>query len=304
MNAQTLNRMIKASYYAPNGAELRKACYGLISLTSRKASSMRVADVQEQLEQLEQLPEKEQDSIKAKIVGQALIQGSKEAQKDGAKYGLLEVKSFLAQEGISMEEFTSLVKQAKQQKELVSASKKLVKSDVGFFTTCKKIISAFSFEEIANILDIPIDWLQRQFEETNYLKLISVAVLSYVFLLLFMNLIGGSAIVLEVGSKLLALNNSYTIALTGLAGIGAGFIPLFIEYLFGNVAKWIQKRFGMLLGFVATLPFRFFALLTKFNGWLLDKFFSSLSGAFKRFFSRQASIAMQSPEFRRAYYNI
>jgi hypothetical protein len=296
MNTQTLNRMIKASYSAPNGAQLRKACYGLLSVKSRRAS-LKSADGQlmEQMEQLQQLPQEEQAQVKAEIVKESLVVASKKAQQKGNQMGLLHIRNFLAKEGISLEEMADMVKEVKNQKELLNAARKVAKTDVEIIVLSGKIAKSFSFEEVADYLDIPIDWIQRQFQDTNYLKLVCLAVLVY-------TLVG--IIFAGAGAALPVIVGAGGVALFALKGIGVAMIPLLLEFLLGNVGKWLQKRFGMLLGWVATIIPRAFALIVKGAGWLLDKFFSGVGSAFSSFFSRQAKIAMQSPQFRRAYYKL
>lgn len=286
MNSQTLNRMIKASYYAPNGAQLRKACYGLLSVNSRKASENPMVV----LNQLEQLPEKEQTRIKADIVSKALIQSSEEAQAKLAPYGLKDVKNFMAQNQLTPEVIQ------KESKNVDPMIKKIVEEQASTpkeaVQLASNIIRSRTFEDLAGYLDVPVDWLQTKIENINYFK-IAVCIIVVLIIVSFVATVYSGD--LTVGEAILgAMYAHYKI----LA------VPLIIYFFFGKIINWIQKRFNMILGWVVLAIPRIIVTIFKGMGWIMDSVIDGIKSSFSKFFSRQANIAMQSPEFRRAYYSI
>jgi|LauGreDrversion4_2_1035121.scaffolds.fasta_scaffold310942_2 hypothetical protein len=286
MNTQTLNRMIKASYSAPNGAQLRKACYGLLSVKSRRASENPAVA----LEQIEELPKQEQAKVKADIIAKALVEESAKDQAKLEPYGLKDVKKFVAQNHLTPE---AIEKEVENVDPMVKRSvEDQISSPKEAVSLASTVIRSRTFEELADYLDMPFDWLQSKIENINYFKIVVVCIaIKYVVL----TAIGAAATGAGVGTFILV--GIYFVA-KKLA------IPLIIYYFFGNVIDWIQKRFNMLLSWVLLLVPRVFITIFKGMGWLIDSVLHSLKGAFSRFFSRQAKIAMQSPQFRKAYYSI
>jgi hypothetical protein len=285
MNAQTLNRMIKASYYAPNGAQLRKACYGLMAVNSRRASVGAMS-----LEQVAELPKEEQAGVKSQIVQEALVQGSAEDQAKLAGHGLKDVQMYLKHEGASLEDVAKQVQKADPV--IVKAIKSEAHDLKGAVQVAGAIAKARTFEEIFSFLDFPINWVQTKYQDFNWFKWSSI-----IGAIGFMLQIIGEGAVMGMSGGMIALA-----AIVGVVGYAA--IALVIYYLFGDVIKWVNKRLAMLDAWVLLLPFRALSLILKFFGWGLDQFVGGIKDAWKSFFSRQASIAMQSPEFRRAYYSI
>ena len=285
MNSQTLNRMIKASYYAPNGAQLRKACYAVMTANSRRASVGTMS-----VEDLAELPKEEQAQVKVSVIKEALIEGSAEDQAKYANLGLKDMKMFMAQNGLSPEDVAKGVEKADP---LLS---KAIKSEVHSMKDAVQIGGAIakarSFEEILSFLDLPISIVQTKYENLNWMKI-------NLFFACIQILAGTIAAGVTTGATI------GVIALAGLIQVGGAIaITLLLYYLFGNVLRWIDKRFAMLQAWVYLLPLRVLSLILKSAGWLLDKFVANLKGAWNKFFSKQANIAMQSPEFRRAYYSI
>jgi len=285
MNAQTLNRMIKASYYAPNGAQLRKACYGVMAVNSRRASVGAMS-----LEQVAELPKEEQTEVKSQIVQEALVQGSAEDQAKLAGHGLKNVQMYLKQEGVTPEELAKEVQKADPV--IVKAIKSETHDLKGAVQVAGAIAKAGTFEEIFSFLDIPINYVQRKYQDFNWFKWSAI-----IGAIGFMFEIIGAGSVAGLSGGLIALT-----AIIGVAGYAA--LALVIYYLFGDIIKWVNKRLAMLDAWVFLLPFRALSLILKLFGWGLDQFVGGIKDAWNSFFSRQASIAMQSPEFRKVYYSI
>jgi hypothetical protein len=285
MNAQTLNRMIKASYYAPNGAQLRKACYGVMAVNSRRASVGAMS-----LEQVAELPKEEQTEVKSQIVQEALVQGSAEDQAKLASHGLKNVQMYLKQEGITPDELAKEVQKADPV--IVKAIKSETHDLKGAVQVASAIAKAGTFEEIFSFLDIPINYVQTKYQDFNWFKWSAI-----IGAIGFMFEIIGAGSVAGLSGGLIALT-----AIIGVAGYAA--LALVIYYLFGDIIKWVNKRLAMLDAWVFLLPFRALSLVLKLFGWGIDQFIGGIKGAWNSFFSRQAKIAMQSPEFRRAYYSI
>jgi hypothetical protein len=286
MNAQTLNRMIKASYYAPNGAQLRKACYGVMAVNSRRASVGAMS-----LEQVAELPKEEQFQVKGEIVKSALIQGSAEDQAKLANYGLKDIKIYLVQNGFEPDKLGKEVQHAHP--DMVKAIKSEVKDLKGAVQVTAKVVKARSVEEILSFLDVPIQKFQNFYENIDWLKWnLILGGLN----VMFMSLAAGSTVAGATGG---------IIILSALISVGIyALMSLVLVYFFGDILRWIHKRWAMIQGFIITLPFRVLSLALKLFGWGVDKFIGGIKDSWNKFFSRQASIAMQSPEFRRAYYNI
>jgi len=285
MNTQTLNRMIKASYSAPNGAQLRKACYGVMAVNSRKASVGAMS-----VEDLAELPKEEQSQVKMSIVKEALVEGSAEDQAKYANLGLKDMKVFMAQNGLSPEDVTKGIE--KTDPVLLKAVQSEAHTMKDAIQLGGAVVKARSIEEILGFLDVPIAYVQTKYENLNWMKIN-----------LFFACIRILAATLKAGSIMGASVGLIACAsLIQIGGVVA--ITLLLYYLFGNVLRWIDKRFAMIQAWVFLMPFRVLSLILKSAGWLLDKFVSGLKGAWNKFFSRQAKIAMQSPEFRRAYYSI
>jgi hypothetical protein len=285
MNAQTLNRMIKASYYAPNGAELRKACYGLMAVNSRKASMEEVS-----LEQVAELPKQEQAEVKFQIVKESLVEGSAEDQAKLANHGLKDVQIYLKQEGITLDQIEKEIKKADPV--IVKAIKNEVHDLKEAVQVAGAIAKSRSFEEIFSFLDFPIDWVQTKFENFNWFKYHLILGSLAIF---FGAFAGGVLVGMTAGSAILA---GIILAVGHLA------IGLFLNYFFGNIMRWIDKRIAMVTAWSFLLKFRILSFALKTLGRGLDEIVSGVKGAWNKFFSRQASIAMQYPQFRRAYYNI
>jgi hypothetical protein len=285
MNAQTLNRMVKASYYAPNGAQLRKACYGLMAVNSRRAS---MGDVS--LEQIAELPKQEQAEVKFQIVQEGLGEGSAEDQAKLAGIGLKDVKMYLKQEGITPEQIEKDVKKADPI--IVKSLKPEVHDLKGAVAVAGAIAKSRSFEEIFGFLDLPIDWVQTKYQDFNWFKYnLIVGSLAVFFGGLGAGIIGGAG----AGMAIL-------IGIIMVAGYAA--FSLFLNYFFGDVIRWVNKRIAMVTAWSFLLNFRILSFALKTLGKGLDEIVGGIKGAWSSFFSKQAKIAMQSPEFRRAYYNI
>lgn len=294
MNTQTLNRMIKASYSAPNGFQLRKACYSLLALNSRKASTQYMT-----MEQLAQMPEEVQDEVKTELVKTALIESSESVQANLARYGLKDVKIFIQTQGLNEKDIAQGIKEIDPM--LKRAISHEVKSVPQVIKMTSNVITSSNVEEaVSQLPPTMADIIQQKFENINYTKIFMICVAIYYVLY------AQGALVDVINEALKTQNISTTtqsvIFWTG-AVIQTGLVQgvyFVLNYFFGNIFKWINKRIGMILGWAASLiPRSLNALLNAFGSGL-----SGIKGALGRFFSRQAKIAMQSSEFRRAYYSI
>jgi hypothetical protein len=294
MNTQTLNRMIKASYSAPNGFQLRKACYSLLALNSRKASAQYMT-----MEQLAQMPEEVQNEVKTELVKTALIESSESVQANLARYGLKDVKIFIQTQGLNEKDIAQGIKEIDPM--LKRAISHEVKSVPQVIKMTSNVITSSNVEEaVSQLPPTMADIIQQKFENINYTKIFMICVAIYYVLY------AQGALVDVINEALKTQNISATtqwvIFWTG-AVIQTGLVQgvyFVLNYFFGNIFKWINKRIGMILGWAASLiPRSLSALLNAFGSGL-----SGIKGALGRFFSRQAKIAMQSSEFRRAYYSI
>ena len=285
MNSQTLNRMIKASYYAPNGAQLRKACYAVMTANSRRASVGTMS-----VEDLAELPKEEQAQVKVEIVKEALIESSAESQAKLSSVGLKDVTKFVQSNNITAEKVLSTVKETDL--ELQQAIKSEIHTAKDGIALASAVVKARSFQEILSFLDAPISYVQTKYENFNWFKFHVICNCIYTFAAILV--IGGPAVGLGIGGSILA-------ALIGV-GIEIGLAAV-IYYLFGNIIDWLNKWQARLYMWITLFPLRLISLILKSFGWVLDQFTSGLKSAIG-FFNRQAKIAMQSPEFRRAYYNI
>jgi len=293
MNTQTLNRMIKASYYAPNGAQLRKACYGVMAAQSRKASTQYMT-----MEQLSQMPEEVQDEVKTELVKTALIESSESVQANLARYGLKDVKIFIQTQGLNEKVIAQGIKEIDPM--LKRAISHEVKSIPQVIKMTSNVINSSNVEEaVSQLPPTMADIIQQKFESINYTKILMICVAIYYILM------GQSELadfIKELATEGLGTTGQWVVFWIGAVfqtGIAQG-IYFVLNYFFGNIFKWINKRIGMIIGWAASLiPRSLNALLNAFGSGL-----SAIKGALGRFFSRQASIAMQYPEFRRAYYSI
>jgi len=284
MNTQTLNRMIKASYYAPNGAQLRKACYGVMAAHSRKASNQYMT-----IDQLAEMPKDEQAQVKANIIKEALIETSAESQAKLSSAGLKDVAKFVQANHLTAEKVLSISKNVDPElKQAVESEIHSIKDGVALASA---VVKARSYQEILSFLDLPINSLQTEYENISWFKL---SVVSSCFLIFIMILNAGPAVGLGLGGTILA----------SLIGVSMEMgLSAMMYYLFGDIIVWLDKWAARLVMWVSLFPMRLISLVLKSFGWVLDTFTSGIKSAL-RFFTRQASIAMQSPEFRRAYYNI
>jgi len=288
MNTQTLNRMVKASYYAPNGVQLRKACYGVMAVNSRRASTSEYMLI----EQMSQLPEKEQEKISVQIIKEGLIESCKKDRQELAPHGLRDIQNYLAVNNISSEDLAKRVMNPNPiyQEKLEG----MINSKEDAIEVASVIVKARSYQEILSFLDIPIQKMQESIENENWLRT-DVLVASFATMLdrLLKDKKNGKD--RSLGTIILFL-----IATKALA-IG---IVAFLEYFFGDFLKWLSKKQGIILGYLVTAIPKLVSLILKGFGWTLDKASDLIKSSWSKFFSRQAKIAMQSPQFRNAYYNI
>jgi hypothetical protein len=285
MNTQTLNRMIKASYYAPNGAQLRKACYGVMAVNSRKASVGAMS-----VEDLAELPKEEQAQVKGDIIKEALIETSAESQAKLSSVGLKDVAKFVQANHITADKVLSTTNNSDPElKQAIESEIHTVKDGIALASS---VVKARSFQEILSFLDLPISYVQTTYENINWFKYEVICNCIGAFVTIVG--IAGPAVGLGIGGSILA-------ALIGV-GIEIGMAAI-IYYLFGNIIDWLNKWQARFYMWITLFPLRLISLVLKSFGWVLDQFTSGIKSALG-FFNRQASIAMQSPEFRRAYYNI
>jgi len=288
MNTQTLNRMVKASYYAPNGVQLRKACYGVMAVNSRRASTSEYMLI----EQMSQLPEKEQEKISVQIIKEGLIESCKKDRQELAPHGLRDIQNYLAVNNISSEDLAKRVMNPNPiyQEKLEG----MINSKEDAIEVASVIVKARSYQEILSFLDVPIQKMQESIENENWLRT-DVLVASFATMLdrLLKDKKNGKD--RSLGTIILFL-----IATKALA-IG---IVAFLEYFFGDFLKWLSKKQGIILGYLVTAIPKLVSLILKGFGWTLDKASDLIKSSWSKFFSRQAKIAMQSPQFRNAYYNI
>ena len=288
MKTQTLNRIIKASYYAPNGVQLRKACYGVMAVNSRRASTSEYMLI----EQMSQLPEKEQEKISVQIIKEGLIESCKKDRQELAPHGLRDIQNYLAVNNISSEDLAKRVMNPNPiyQEKLEG----MINSKEDAIEVASVIVKARSYQEILSFLDIPIQKMQESIENENWLRT-DVLVASFATMLdrLLKDKKNGKD--RSLGTIILFL-----IATKALA-IG---IVAFLEYFFGDFLKWLSKKQGIILGYLVTAIPKLVSLILKGFGWTLDKASDLIKSSWSKFFSRQAKIAMQSPQFRNAYYNI
>ncbi len=294
MNIQTLNRMVKASYYAPNGAQLRKACYGLMAVNSRRAS-MNPAVA---LEQIEQLPKEEQVKVKTEIISDALIQSSKIDQAKFDSKGLRDIKNYLKENNIKVENLNKEIKKADPM--IVEAMKTQIHGVEEAIEVTGQVAKARSFEEILSFLDLPISNFQQGYNNFNWYK--------------FHVVMGGLEILLY--SLIIIIPYGVSVGVPVMTTVGISLLVTTIGllyysaevainyYFFGDIQKLIETRMAKIESSVLTIPFKVLSFILKSFGWILDKVTSGLKGAWGLFFSKQAKIAMLSPEFKRAYYNI
>jgi len=288
MKTQTLNRIIKASYYAPNGVQLRKACYGLLALNSRKASTSEYMLI----EQISQLPEKEQEKVNIEIVKEGLIESCKRDRQELAPHGLRDIQNYLAVNNISSDDLAKRVMNPNPiyQEKLEG----MINSKEDAIEVASVIVKARSYQEILSFLDVPIQKMQESIENENWLR---TDVLVATFTTMLDRLLKdkengkdrslGTIILFLIATKALAIG-----------------IVAFLEYFFGDFLKWLSKKQGIILGYLVTAIPKLVSLILKGFGWTLDKASDLIKSSWSKFFSRQAKIAMQSPQFRNAYYNI
>jgi hypothetical protein len=291
MNTQTLNRMIKASYSAPNGFQLRKACYGLLAINSRKASSQYMS-----MEQIAQMPEEVQTEVKTELVKKALVESSQSLQQNLSRYGLKDIKLFIKSEGINEMEFAKGVKELDPMLKRAVAHE--VKSVPHAIKMTSDVIKSSSVEEaVSHLPPTMADIIQQKFENINYTKIVMIFVAIYYFI---WNQ-GGVVEAIYEAEDIGAVTAQVVFWVGAVINLGLiQGVYFLVQYIFGDIFKWINKRIGMVLGWAASIiPRTLNALMNAFGSGI-----SAIKGALSRFFSRQAKIAMQSPEFRRAYYNI
>ena len=268
MKTQTLNRIIKASYYAPNGAQLRKACYGLLALNSRKASTR---------------------TKNNRIIQKGLIESSKRDRKKLEKHGLQEVSTYLSNT-IPLPELAE--KTLDPNPVFEEKIETMVKSPEDAIEVARTIVRARSYQEILSFLDIPIEKLQQNIEwNENRIRIDSVAAsLAGLYKYIFNSSSIGMQIFLVIITKTIAY---------GVTGL--------LEYLFGDFNKWLTQNYGKILGYIVTSIPRIVSGILKTFGWALDEFVDftqDIKNRYIRHFTRVAKIAMQSPEFRNAYYKL
>lgn len=291
MNTQILNRMIKASYYAPNGAQLRKACYSLLSVNSRRASSEYMT-----MEQISQLPEEVQMQVKTEVAKTAIAESSKAIQNNLARYGLKDIKVYIHSEGLNEVNITQGIKQLDPM--LKKVSEQELKSVPKAIQITSDVLSSSSVEEaVSHLPPRMADIIQAKFEGLNYIKYILLCVLIYYFMGATSQMVD---IINDTPGLTVGLANGILFTFMGVSAGVLQAVYFLLHYFFGDIFKWINKRIGMIVGWVASLvPRAVQGLLDAFGGGI-----TAIKGALSRFFSRQAKIAMQSPEFRRAYYSI
>ncbi len=297
MNIQTLNRMVKASYYAPNGAQLRKACYGLMAVNSRRAS-MNPAVA---LEQIEQLPKEEQAQVKMQIIEEILVASSEKVQASNP--GLKYIAGVLKQNGVNPNNIGKAIEDLDPV--LLEGAAKEVHSIKEAVQKATAIGKSRSFEETLSYFgNIPVEYLSKKFPNHDYLKFVGVLLHIALIIISFLPFIElgfnpgemwDKATGEEILETLFASMKAYTTFL------GAGLV---FEYLCGSVSRWFIKFGAKVVGSVLNIPVRIFAFALKSFGWVLDKVTSGLKGAWNSVFNKQAKIAMQYPEFKRAYYSI
>jgi len=287
MNTQTLNRMIKASYSAPNGAQLRKACYGLLSVKSRRASENPAVA----LEQIEQLPQQEQVEVKADILTKTLVE---ESAKDQAKLGTEKVKSFLEKKRLSPQkvyeialDYPRVLKIVKstnlKPREMISLCLMLMVASVEaqIDDAFRGVISEAVMAEEFSTADI------------NWKRIVLMCICIVVFCMSVVGVTGG-ALGYSVGLLILAPMIAYA---------KKDAIAIAIIYFFDNIEDWQDQVLTKIEKYIGIFKDEVYELSLKAYGWLFGTW-NKLENAFSNFFARQASIAMQSPQFRRAYYNI
>jgi hypothetical protein len=274
MNTQTLNRMIKASYYAPNGAQLRKACYGLLSVNSRRASSQYMS-----MEQIAQMPEE----VQSEVIKESLIESYKKDREALSRHGLKDVQVFLSSNNISTEELADRVMNPNPAYQKEIESKVNTKEDA--IEIASTVVKAKTYQEIFSFLDIPIERVQKRIEDVEWIRM---DVLAATF---------ATTIEKLIKNKDQSLGITILIMLFAKA-VAIGIVAL-LEYLLGDFFKWLSKKQGIIMGYLVTAIPRLISLILKGFGSSLDY----LKSYWKKDLYKQAKIAMQSPEFRRAYYN-
>ncbi|NDB61876.1 hypothetical protein EB001_26060 [bacterium] len=205
--------------------------------------------------------------------------------------GLKDIKEYILENGMSPEE---MIKESqKADPLLVRSMESKIHNVEDAIKLTGKVAKARSFQDIFSFLDVPINWIQEKTENFPYFKL---AVFTAGLKLFFEVLQAGADLGIEDGGVYFLAT---VIVMLGFSGLVYAY-----QYFFGNIDTWLRKRIAMVKAWVVLIPFRVMSFALKTFGWILDNVIGGIKGAWNKFFSRQASIAMQYPEFKRAYYSI
>ena len=233
MKNQILNRIIKASYYAPNGFQLRKACLDFNSRNASRKSRNR--------------------DLRNVSIMQGLKENSRRDRKKLEPYGLKELVEYI-QQNIDISELAERISNLNP--EIKEKVQDKINTPEEAIKVASTIAKTKTYEEILSFLDMPISKIELGIhlnEPRIRIDSIAAAIAGF-YTMLYQHKSIAVQILLVILSKTIAYG---TISLT--------------YYFFGNFDNWLNKNYGRILGFIFTLPLKILSLILRKFGQLLDK---------------------------------